>query len=167
MVVLADPPKEPGIVCDRRAGKLLAFLESCAGAPEPAVALLFPKYRVLLKVLRGAGYARRCWKPGRDPFWCPAGKPAPTDETYDARCALGWFACRLREAGGGLEGREAAFKTGRRLPLAVVPPEPKKGAGIAVVLDRDFLPLVPQGWYYVYSEDLKKRRLKECLRKKA
>ncbi|NPV72299.1 MAG: hypothetical protein HPY89_00595 [Pelotomaculum sp.] len=167
LAVLVDPVKEPGIIVDRRAERLLAFLEKCAGAPEGAVALLFPKYAVLLKVLRGSGYVRRCWKPGKEPFWCPANKPLPTDETYEARCALGWFACRLYEAGGRLEGKEAAFRTGRRLPLAVVPPKPEGKEGIAVLTDGSSLGLVPQGWYYVAYGDLRERRLKECLKKKS
>jgi len=166
LAVLVDPRKEPGILCDRRAERLLNFLEKCAGAPEAAVALLFPKHAVLLKVLRGAGYVRRCWKPGKEPFWCPANKPLPTDETYEARCALGWFVCRLYEAGGRLEGREAAFRTGRRLPLAVVPPRPKGSEGIAVLVDEGSLGLVPGGWYYAVCENLKERGLRECLRKK-
>jgi len=165
-VVLADPKKEPGIVCDRRAERLLAFLERCAGAPEGAIALLFPKYQVLLRVLRGAGYVRRCWKPGMEPFWCPAGKPVPTDESYEVRCALGWFICRLYEAGGRLEGREAVFRNGRRLPLAVVPPVPKGETGIAVVVGADDLRLVPQGWYYAVHKNLKERGLRACLTKK-
>ncbi|MCL6559606.1 MAG: hypothetical protein K6U74_12570, partial [Firmicutes bacterium] len=125
-MVLVDPVKEPGIVCDRRAERMLAFLERCAGAPENALALLFPQHRTLLKILRGSGYARRCWKPGGEPFWCPASKPVPDDNSYDARCALGWLICRIYEAGGRVEGKEALFGN-RRLLIAGVPPRPKGG----------------------------------------
>lgn len=165
MPVLIDDPKEQGIINDRRVYDVLCFLEKCAGAPEGALALLFPYYRRALRVLRGAGFARRAWKVGsREAFWNPHGFPPPTDTTYEARCALGWLAARLVEAGADLEGRDAVFPNGKRLPVYTVPPAPGGKQGLAVVLDGN-TEQVPEGWYFVEMSRLREETLRSCLQK--
>lgn len=167
MVVLIDELKEPGIINSPKVLEVLEFLESCAGAPEGALAVLFPHYQQALRVLRGSGYVRRCWKPGKEPFWCPPGKPFPDDSSYVARCALGWLAARLYEAGAKLEGRYAVFQNNYKLKVYVVPPLPikQKENGLAVLLSNDNEE-IPRGWYYVEYQRLKKKLIKECLNKK-
>lgn len=164
-MVLTDQFKKPGLLTSTRAEKVLTFLESCAGASEDALALIFPHFQQSLRILRGAGYALRCWKRDQEVFWCPLGKPLPTDETYEARCALGWLAARLVECGAELKGREAVFKDGQRLRVYVVPPvlQNREGIGLAVVMNRNAL--LPKGWFYVNIQDLYYKRLTDCLKK--
>lgn len=164
MAVLVDQKKSPGLLTSSRAERVLCFLESCAGASEGALALLFPFYRQSLYILRGSGYALRCWKPGGEVFWCPVDKPVPTVDTYLARCALGWLAARLVECGSELQGREAALKSGQRLKVYVVPPVPaeKEEPGLAVLLGEVAL---PKGWYYVLAQNLTIMRLMDCVKK--
>jgi len=171
MPVLIDPPKPPpGILCDRRAARLLEVLKMCGGAPEGAIAVLAPaRYRALLRVLRGAGFVRRCWKPGaEEAFWCPACCQPPASRDYEARCALGWLGCRVLEAGGRIErieGVAAAFfpKTGVRLPMRAVPPAPPAAEaavpGLAVVLPGGG-ELIPRGWYFARLGELKEGKLR-------
>jgi len=165
LAVLVDKMKPPGLLTSTRAEKVLTFLESCAGAPEGALALLFPFYRQALRIIRGSGYALRCWKPGEEVFWCPIVKPVPTDDTYMARCSLGWLAARLKECDGRLQGRDAVLKNGQRLTIHVVPPAPVSNhePGLAVLLSKGIKP--PDGWYYVSAQDLRNIRLLECVKK--
>lgn len=95
-MILCDPKKELGYIVSEKALAVLEFLETCAGAPEPAISLVFPKhYNKSLRILRGAGYVRRCWTPGQDALWVPEKYPVPNIiEEYIARCAFvrwaGW-----------------------------------------------------------------------------
>lgn len=164
MVVLVDQRKSPGLITSARAERVLCFLESCAGASEEALALLFPFYRQALRILRGSGYALRCWKPGSEVFWCPMNKPVPTDDTYVARCALGWLAARFVESGTELQGRVAVLKNRQSLRVYVVPPVPPENEepGLAVLLEKVVL---PKGWYYVLAQNLYKMRLMDCVNK--
>lgn len=166
MAVLVDKIKPPGLLTSTRAEKVLIFLESCAGAPEGALALLFPFYLQALRILRGSGYALRCWKPGEEVFWCPVNKPIPTDDTYIARCALGWLAARLIECDAQLHGRVAKLKHGQQLTIHVVPPLPnaKGEPGLAVLLNSDPR-MLPSGWYYVDALELRNFRLLEAVRR--
>ncbi|AEG58980.1 hypothetical protein [Desulforamulus ruminis] len=164
MTVLVDQRKSPGLITSPRAERVLCFLESCAGASEEALALLFPFYRQSLRILRGSGYALRCWKPGGEVFWCPMNKPLPTDDTYAARCALGWLAARFAESGAELQGRVAVLKNRQRLRVYVVPPVPPENEepGLAVLLEKVVL---PKGWYSVSAAQLPKMKLSDCVRK--
>ena len=163
--MLCDPKKiEPGVICSGKALGVLEFLESCGGAPESAVALLFPRhYRKSLRVLRGSGYARRCWTPGQDPFWCPASTRPPKDrEEYIARCALGWLAARLVEAGGRMEEGKAVFPSGKALRVYVWPGKIPPGPALAVSVNGEE---PGAGELWVEYERLKRRGLRECLKK--
>lgn len=164
MAVLVDKRKSPGLITSPRAERVLCFLETCAGASEEALALLFPFYQQALRIIRGSGYALRCWKPGSEVFWCPMNKPMPTDETYVARCALGWLAVRLAESGAELQGRVAVLKNRQRLLIYVVPPVPLENEepGLAILLEKVIL---PKGWYYVSATDLPQMKLSECVRR--
>ncbi|AEG15172.1 hypothetical protein Desku_1592 [Desulfofundulus kuznetsovii DSM 6115] len=164
-MVLCDPKKiEPGVICSGKALAVLEFLESCGGAPEPAVALLFPRHcRKSLRILRGSGYTRRCWTPGQDPFWCPVTFPAPrTGEEYVVRCALGWLAARLVEAGGRLEGRQAVLPTGRTYRACVWPGRIPDGPVLVVSMTGE---KPESGDLWAEYECLKERGLRECLKK--
>lgn len=165
--VLCDPEKEQGAVFSGRALAVLKFLESCRGAPERAAALLFPHhYRDSLRVLRGAGFVRRCWLSGSDPFWCPASaRPPSSPEEYRERSALGWLAARLREAGAKLENGAAVFPSGKSFPVAVW-----RGSGnvpdncLAVCLGDAAPPKEALLW--VCANDLPERRLRECMKRR-
>lgn len=168
MSVYCDPKKiELGIITSRKALEVLSFLETCAGAPEPAVSLLFPDCARHLRILRGSGYARRCWCPGQDPFWCPVQFPAPrTREEYIARCALGWLAARLVEADGKMERGKAVFPTGKAYQVAVWPGKlPPEGPALVVSLNGEGPALKPE-WLYADYKNLRERGLRECLRTK-
>ena len=162
--VSCDPSKEQGAVFSGKALAVLDFLESCRGAPEGAVALLFPRhYRQSLRILRGAGFVRRCWLPGHDAFWCPASaRPPATPEEYRERSALGWLVARLREAGAKLEGCAAVFPSGKAFSVAVWRGSGSVPSGCLAVCLGDTAP--PKGAeLWVYAKDLPERRLKECL----
>ncbi|WP_051275719.1 hypothetical protein [Desulfovirgula thermocuniculi] len=162
--VSCDPEKEQGAVFSSNALAVLDFLESCRGAPEGAVALLFPRhYRDSLRILRGAGFARRCWMPNHDPFWCPASaKPPATVEEYRERSALGWLAARLLEAGARLEGNRAVFPSGRSFQVVVWRGSGSVPNGCLAVCLGD-VPPPPGAELWVFAKDLPERRLKECL----
>ncbi|MGO0122223.1 hypothetical protein [Desulfothermobacter acidiphilus] len=163
--VQVDPEREPGVLFSQKALKVLEFLEACQGAPEGAVRLLFPEHwQRSLRVLRGSGFAKRCWLPGREPFWCPSTARPPTSaREFGERCALGWLAARLKEAGGKLEGREAVFPSGQRFPVALYQPGTRvPGGSLVVSLDgRE-----PKGaLLWVAFEELAEKKLQECLRR--
>lgn len=166
MSVYCDPKKiETGIIVSRKALEVLKFLESCAGAPEPAITLLSPGCACFLRILRGSGYARRCWTPGQDPFWCPVSYPVPkTREEYIARSALGWLAARLAEVGGKMERGRAVFPTGKAYQVAVWPAgKLPEGPALVVSVNGEEPDLKP-GWLYADYKDLQERGLKECLK---
>ena len=84
-------------------------------------------------------------------YWGPLTKPLPTDDTYEARCALGWLAARLVECGAELQGREAVLKNGQRLRVYVVPPVPiEKEPGLAILIKKGVV--LPKGWFYVNAQ---------------
>lgn len=165
MSVYCDPKKtELGIITSEKALRVLEFLESCAGAPEPAVSLLFPDCRRYLRILRGSGYARRCWAPGQDPIWCPVSFPVPrTEEEYAARSALGWLAARLAEAGGRMERGRAVFPSGEAFRAAVWPGRVPEGPAVVVSLTGERPGLRP-GQLWASGPELRGKRLKECLK---
>lgn len=166
MSIYCDPKKiETGIITSRKALRVLEFLESCAGAPESAISLLFPDCARYLRILRGSGYARRCWTPGQDPFWCPAPFKVPKDrEEYIARSALGWLAARLMEAGGRMDKGRAIFPNGKAYKVCVWPGKLPEGPAIVVSVNGDEPDLRP-GWLYVDYKDLQERGLRECLKR--
>jgi len=166
--VYCDPKKvELGFIASRKALDILRFLETCAGAPEPAISLLFPDCARFLRILRGSGYARRCWCPGQDPFWCPVSFPVPKSrEEYVARCALGWLAARLVEAGGRIEKGKAIFPTGKAYQVAVWPGKLPEGLTIVVSVNGEEPPDLKPGQLWVDSKDLRERGLRECLQAK-
>ncbi len=165
MSVYCDPKKpETGIITSKKALRVLEFLESCAGAPEPAVSLLFPDCARFLRILRGSGYARRCWTPGQDPFWCPVSFPVPrTREEYIARCALGWLAARLVEAGGRMEKGKAVFPTGKAFQVAVWPGRLPEGPALVVSLNGE-RPGLKAGQFWVSGLELPEKQLRKCLK---
>ncbi len=163
-----DPKKvELGFIASKKALRVLEFLESCAGAPESAISLLFPDCARPLRILRGSGYARRCWCPGQDALWVPVQFPVPkTREEYIARCALGWLAARLVEAGGRMDRGRAVFPTGKAFQVAVWPGKlPEEGSTLMVLLNGERPPTSRQGWLYADYKDLQERGLKECLKR--
>lgn len=165
-MIQCDPKKiELGIITSKKALEVLEFLESCAGAPEKAISLPFPDCARYLRILRGSGYARRCWCPGREPFWCPGSFSVPrTREEYIARCALGWLAARLVEAGGRIVKRRAIFPNGKAYQVAIWPGKLPEDPAIVVSLNGDEPKLRP-GWLWVDYKDLQERGLKECLKR--
>lgn len=116
--ISVDPAKPPGVLTSRRAAAVLDFLEQCAGASENALALVFPDAAACLKILRGTGYVRRCFLPGQEPLWVPVASPVPTKETYMGRLALGWLACRAREAGCKVSAGYIKFPGGQVYKMA-------------------------------------------------
>lgn len=95
-MVQIDPPRPLGVLTSRRAAKLLEFLEQIPGAPENALKLLFPDAAESLKILRRAGFIRRCYLPDHEPLFLPAAAGPPgSDKEFTRRVALGWLACWL------------------------------------------------------------------------
>lgn len=167
-MIQCDPKKvELGFIASKKAVRVLEFLESCAGAPESAVALLFPRhYRKSLRILRGSGYARRCWSPGQDALWCPVRFPVPKSrEEYVARCALGWLAARLTEAGGKMDRGRAVFPGGKAYRVAVWPGKLPEGPELLVVSVNGEGPVLKRGWLYADYADLQGSDLKKVLSK--
>gem|GEM_PF-1813217 len=154
---------ELGIIVSKKALRVLNFLEGCAGAPEPAISLIFPGCARFLRILRGSGYARRCWTPGQDALWVPVQFPVPKNrEEYVARSALGWLAARLVEAGGRMDRGRAIFPNGKAYRVGIYPGA-IHGKELVLSLNGEFPDEKQDGCLYVNYQNLKERMLKECL----
>jgi len=153
-MILSDTEKNLGYIVSEKALAVLEFLESCAGAPEKAISLLFPgHYQKSLRILRGSGYARRCWTAGQDAMWIPAKFPVPDSiEEYRARGTLGWLAARLTQAGGEIKEGRAIFPGGQGFKLKI--------SNDKIV----FLNLNGDGsQFYVNYKNLERMDLRQCL----
>ncbi|MCL5057372.1 MAG: hypothetical protein M1130_05125 [Actinobacteria bacterium] len=152
----------PGIVTSRHALAVLEFIESCGGAPDDALALLFRRSRLLLAKLRGAGMIYRA-RAGGMVLWLPAGVSPPLGaEHFRRMAAVGWLAARLKEAGGRYEKGSAIFPNGAAFPVALVPPTPQ-GHCLAVMMEPGKV-FLEKGSVSVFWEDLRVAAIKECLR---
>lgn len=152
----------PGIVTSRHALAVLEFIESCGGAPDEALALLFRRSRLLLAKLRGAGMVYRV-RAGGTVLWLPAGSSPPLGaEHFRRMAAVGWLAARLQEAGGRYERGSAIFPNGAAFPVALVPPPPQ-GHCLAVMMEPGKVTL-QKGSVSVFWEDLRVAAIKDCLR---
>jgi len=152
----------PGIVTSQHALAVLEFIESCGGAPDGALALLFRRSNLLLAKLRGAGMVYRA-RAGDTVLWLPAGASPPRDIDHFWRtAAVGWLAARLKEAGGRYEKGSAIFPNGAAFPVALVPPAPQ-GPCLAVMMDPGKVSL-EKGSVSVFWDDLRVAAIKDCLR---
>ena len=152
----------PGMVTSRHALALLEFIESCGGAPEGALALLFRQSRLLTAKLRGAGMIYRV-RAGKTALWLPVHIPPPSNvDLFLRRAAVGWLAARLKESGGRYEKGNAVFPSGAVFPVELIPPAPP-GPCLAVVMksERVFL---QRGSVWLLWEDLRDKGIRECLK---
>lgn len=156
-----DPAKPPGILTSRRAAVVLNFLEQCAGASKDALALVFPDVTGSLRILRGTGYVRRCFLPGQEPLWVPVACPAPTMESYVGRLALGWLACRAKEAGCVVKAGHVRFANGDIYRMAVWPGLLPEGPAVVVSVNGKIKREGDQLWTSL--KKLKAANLKEAL----
>ncbi len=152
----------PGMVTSRHALALLEFIESCGGAPEGALALLFRQSRLLTGKLRGAGMIYRV-RAGKMALWLPAHIPPPSNvELFLRRAAVGWLAARLKESGGRYEKGNAVFPNGAVFPVELVPPAPP-GPCLAVVMKPEKV-FLQKGSVWLLWEDLRDKSIRECLK---
>lgn len=152
----------PGILMSRHALAVLEFIESCGGAPEEALALLFRRSKLLLGKLKGAGMVYRAWV-GDTVLWMPAGASPPRDMDHFRRmAAVGWLAARLKEAGGRYEKGSANFPNGAVFRVALVPPAPREPC-LAVFMKSEKVHL-QKGSVWVSREDLRAHGIRDCLK---
>lgn len=157
------PPRPEGLLTSPRALALLEFLEESGGAPPEACRLLWPDARDRFRRAYMAGFAVLARLGARE-LWLPREHRVRSPRAFVRQETLGWFAARLREAGGGLKGGQAVFPNRTSLPVAVVPPDPIP-AGPAVVVAADGTePRVPRGSLWCVLDDLRIKPLRECLR---
>jgi len=152
----------PGIVTSAHALALLEFIESCGGAPEGALALLFRQSRLLTGKLRGAGMIYRV-RAGKTVLWLPQHIPPPSNMDLFLRiAAVGWLAARLKESGGRYERGNAVFPNGAVFPVELVPPAPP-GPCLAVVMKPEKV-FLQKGSVWLLWEDLRDKSIRECLK---
>ncbi|TEB04752.1 hypothetical protein Psch_03514 [Pelotomaculum schinkii] len=162
MRIIVDQTRAaPGLVTSSRAMAMLRFVESCGGAPEEALGLVFRKSRLLLSKLRGAGVIYRVTAEGKV-LWLPAGVPPPGDRNdFERRFAVGWLAARLFESGGCYEEDTAVFPNGAVFRVAVAPPAP---ADTCLVVFLAGATRLVQGSVWVLLNEIQRKSLKECLK---
>ncbi|SFR12514.1 hypothetical protein [Desulfoscipio geothermicus] len=165
MSVICDPkPVETGIIVSSRADRVLRFLETCAGAPEKAISLVSPKhFRRSLRILRGAGYVRRCWFKGHDPLWVPVNYNVPRNKKeYLGRSALGWLAARLVEAGADFNQGIAVFPNSSKFRVVLYPPGSRSNEPMIIIALNGEKPEAGEGLWVNYDE-LQEKDLQKCL----
>jgi len=164
-----DPePTKQDPIWSREAIEILNFLEDCGGATEEAIKSAFPKSFNLLYVLRKAGWVRRCFVPALDALWISLTTEPPTTEyEFIKQSAVGWFAARLKAAGGSVrntdKGLIAIFPSKAEFPLVVWDARGGKAPlnSFALIIDNSDPPSTAVFW--VYARDLITKPFKDCI----
>ncbi|HUW65839.1 MAG TPA: hypothetical protein VMW83_14325 [Spirochaetia bacterium] len=161
MYVRVDAPRAGGVLTSGRAQAALAFLEACGGASEAAVRLVASDAAGCLKVLRTTGFARRCFLPGQEALYVPAGVTPPTPATYLGTVAMGWVAARAVEAGLAVTAGHIEMRSGEVYRICPWPASALPAGRLLLVVTGG--PPPPAEYLCAAYADLRTRGLRKVL----